>query len=210
MWFWGFIRIIISTSHPLASVFCASDFLTTIFLKTFDNVSFKKALKEWLSLTNEHKSPLNRSQNNWTQHVYVKTTQDLVSRMNDKRSKVITARQGKCGSQWLKVGPSKNLGLKLDDLQLQIWIGLRLAVNICVAHTCHCGKRVERDGLPGSSCTKSAGRFSRQSALNSLIKQMLGSLDLPSMLESRGLYRTDGKRPGGVTMIPCEMGKQLV
>ena len=30
------------------------------------------------------------------------------------------------------------------------------------------------------------------------------------MLESRGLYRTDGKRPDGVTMIPCEMGKQLV
>ena len=30
------------------------------------------------------------------------------------------------------------------------------------------------------------------------------------MLEPRGLYRTDDKRPGGVTMIPWEMGKQLV
>ena len=30
------------------------------------------------------------------------------------------------------------------------------------------------------------------------------------MLEPRGLYRTDGKRPDGVTMIPWEMGKQLV
>ena len=39
---------------------------------------------------------------------------------------------------------------------------------------------------------------------------MLGSLDLPSMLEPRGLYRTDGKRPDDVTMIPWEMGKQLV
>ena len=46
--------------------------------------------------------------------------------------------------------------------------------------------------------------------LNSLIKQTLESLDLPSMLEPRGLYRTDGKRPDGVTMIPWEMGKQLV
>ena len=45
---------------------------------------------------------------------------------------------------------------------------------------------------------------------NSLIKQTLGSLDLPSMLEPRGMYRTDGKRPDGVTMIPWEMGKQLV
>ena len=62
----------------------------------------------------------------------------------------------------------------------------------------------------GLSCTKSAGRFSRHATLNSLIKQTLGSLDLPSMLEPRGLYRTDGKRPDGVTMIPWEMGKQLV
>ena len=30
------------------------------------------------------------------------------------------------------------------------------------------------------------------------------------MLEPRGLYRTDGKRPDGVTMIPWEMGKQQV
>ena len=30
------------------------------------------------------------------------------------------------------------------------------------------------------------------------------------MLQPRGLYRTDGKRPDGVTMIPWEMGKQLV
>ena len=46
--------------------------------------------------------------------------------------------------------------------------------------------------------------------LNSLKKLTLGSFDLPSMLEPRGLYRTDGKRPDGVTMIPWEMGKQLV
>ena len=38
--------------------------------------------------------------------------------------------------------------------------------------------------------------------LNSLMKQTLGSLDLPLMLEPRGLYRTDGKRPCGITMIP--------
>ena len=42
------------------------------------------------------------------------------------------------------------------------------------------------------------------------IKQTLRSLDLPSMLEPRGLYRTDGNCPDGVTMIPWEMGKQLV
>ena len=39
---------------------------------------------------------------------------------------------------------------------------------------------------------------------------MLVSLDLPSLLEPHGLYRADGKRPDGVSMIPWEIGKQLV
>ena len=47
--------------------------------------------------------------------------------------------------------------------------------------------RFERDGLHGLSRTKSAGRFSRHATLNSLMKQTLESLDLPSMLEPRGL-----------------------
>ena len=74
-----------------------------------------------------------------------------------------------------------------EDQQLRISIGLRLGANICVAHTCHCGKRVELDGLHGLSCTKCAGRFSRHATLNSLTKQTLGSLDLPSMLEPHGV-----------------------
>ena len=120
------------------------------------------------------------------------------------------AHQGKFVSQWLKFVPCKNLGHKLDVQQLWISIGSRLGANICVAHTCHCGKRVERDGSHGLSYTMSTGRFSRHATLNSFIKQTFGSLDLPSMIEPRGPIRTNGKRPDGVTMVPWEMGKQLV
>ena len=186
----------------LVSAFGASDFLTTFFSETFEDVSFTKALEKWLSLKNDQESPLDGTQKNWTQPVYVKTAQYLISRMDDKRSKIFNVHQGKFGSQWLNVVPCKNLGLKLDDQQLRTSIGLRLGANICVALTCHCGQRVERDGLHGLSCTKSAGRFSRRATLGSLIRQTLGSLDLPSVLEPRGLYRTDGKRPDGVTMVP--------
>ena len=154
-------------------------------------------------MTNEQASPLDGSHKLGTQLLYVKTAQDLISWMNDKRSNVFSYHQGKFGSQWLNVVHCKNLGLKLDDQQLRISFGLRLTVNIC-------GKRVQRDGLHGLSRTKSAGRFSRHATLNSLIKQTLGSLDLPSVLEPRGLYRTDGKRPDGVTMSCWEMVKQLV
>ena len=79
-----------------------------------------------------------------------------------------------------------------------------------VLRICATAVKVERDCLHCLSCTKSAGRFSRHDVLNSLIKQTLGSADLPSRLELRGLYRTHGKRPDGVTMILWEMGKHLV
>ena len=69
---------------------------------------------------------------------------------------------------------------------------------------------MERDGLHGLSCTKSAGCFSRHATLNSLIKQTLRSLDLHSVLDPLELYRTDGKRPDGVTMISWNMDEQLV
>ena len=53
----------------------------------------------WLSLTNEQESPLDETRKNWTQPVYIKTAQDLISRIDDKRSKVFSAHQGKFVSQ---------------------------------------------------------------------------------------------------------------
>ena len=131
----------------LASAFGASDILTMIFSETFEDVLFEKALEKFLTLTNEQESPSDGSQKNWTQPVYVKSAQDLISRMDDKRSTIFNAHQGKFGSQWLNVVPCMSPGLKLEDQQLRISIGLRLGANICVAYTCHCDKRVELDGL---------------------------------------------------------------
>ena len=91
----------------LSSAFGASDFLTTIFSEKFEDVSFTKTLEKWLSLTNEQESPLDGTQRNWTQPIFVKTVQELISRMDDKRSKVFIAHQDKFGSQWLNVVPAR-------------------------------------------------------------------------------------------------------
>ena len=72
------------------------------------------------------------------------------------------------------------------------------------------GKDVTEDGWHGLSCLKSAGRFSRHSNLNAFIKQSLSSTHIPSVLESRRLYRTDQKRPDGLTLVPWAFGKQLL
>ena len=55
-----------------------------------------------------------------------------------------------------------------------------------------------------------AERFSRHSNLNALLKQSLSSTHIPSVLEPRQLYRTDQKRPDGLTLVPWADGKQLL
>ena len=86
---------------------------------------------------------------------------------------------------------------------IRILIGLRLGANICVAQTCHCVVSVERNSLHVLLAP-------RELVASIFIKQTLRPLDLPSMLEPRGLYQTDGERPVGVTMIIWEICKQLV
>ena len=71
-------------------------------------------------------------------------------------------------------------------------------------------KDVTEDGWHGLFCLKSEGRFSRHSNLNALIKQSLSSTNIPSVLEPRHLYRTDQKRPDGLTTVPWAVGKQLL
>ena len=43
-----------------------------------------------------------------------------------------------------------------------------------------------------------------------LIKQSLSSAHIPSFLEPRPLYKTDQKRPDGLTLVPWAAGKQLM
>ena len=57
---------------------------------------------------------------------------------------------------------------------------------------------------------QSAGRLSRHSNLNALLKQSLSSIHNPSVSEPRHLYRTDRKRPDGLTLVPWAVGKQLL
>ena len=136
---------------------------------------------------------------------------DLILRLEPTDVKRFNAFQNRFGSQWLNVIPCKNLRLKLSNQQLRIAIGLRLGSKICEWHKCVCGKDVtEEDGWHEVSCLKSAGRFSRHSNLNALIKQRLSSTRIPSVLEPRHLYRTDQKRPDGLTLVPWAVGKQLL
>ena len=75
---------------------------------------------------------------------------------------------------------------------------------------CVCGKLVDQSGWHGLSCSRSAGRFARHSMLNQIIKDSLGTLRIPSILEPPGLSRTDFKRPDGLSLTPWIRGSPLV
>ena len=59
----------------------------------------------------------------------------------------------------------------------------------------------------GQSCRQSEGRHS---SINDLIYRALLAAIILSRLEPSGIYRSGGKRPDGITMVPWEYGKLLV
>ena len=56
----------------------------------------------------------------------------------------------------------------------------------------------------------SAGRHHPHSAVNDIICRALVAAHVPSRLEPSGLYRKDGKRPDGVSIVPWKCGMQRV
>ena len=82
--------------------------------------------------------------------------------------------------------------------------------NICKQHECVCGKDVNEDGWHCLSCLKRAGRFSRHPNLNALIEQSLSSTHIASAFEPRQHYRTDQKRSDGLTLVPWDVGEELL
>ena len=89
-------------------------------------------------------------------------------------------------------------------------MGLPLGLPLCRSHTCqHCGAEVSQFATHCLSCRKSAGCHHRHSAVNDFIHRALVAAHLPSCLEPSGLYRSDGKRPDGVSTVPWKCGQFL-
>ena len=98
-------------------------------------------------------------------------------------------------------------GMRLDDEAVRIAIGLRLGLELCVPYQCHCGDQVDAFGRHAFVCKKgrwqinSAPCFKRAAVLAAAIR---------NTKEPQGLCRSDGKRPGGLTLVPWQSGRSLV
>jgi hypothetical protein len=85
-----------------------------------------------------------------------------------------------------------------------------LGCNLCTPHICKCNAKVDEISIHRLSCSKSSGRFSKHTEINSIINRSLISIHVNSTLEPNGLSRDDGKRPGGMTLVPWIKGQHLV
>ena len=66
---------------------------------------------------------------------------------------------------------------------------------------------VDQRGLHVFSCKRNPGRTQRHHFINDVIWRALTRAGIPSVKEPRGLVRSDGKRPDGLTLIPWREGR---
>jgi Reverse transcriptase (RNA-dependent DNA polymerase) len=124
------------------------------------------------------------------------------------QARLIAVRSQHAGA-WLSALPITSCGLSINNEAIRVAIGLRLGLDLCRPHTCNCGGLVGREGHHGLVCKKAYGRTLRHFTINDILWRALSRADVPSTKEPVGLFRTDGKRPDGATLIPWSGGRYL-
>ena len=81
-------------------------------------------------------------------------------------------------------------------------VSLRLGLDLCSPHECHCGSMVDARGLHSCVCKKAPGKIIRHHSLNDLIARSFSAAGVPVIKEPTGLSRSDGKRPDGLSLVP--------
>jgi hypothetical protein len=187
--------------------------LVSLLLNSKDNEliqHYDEALAVW-DVENENERPtIPQFHKNW-HNINIKRiiANDLI--LNSPRDLArFKALQSRESGSWLHAIPSPNIGTLLDDTSFQVCIGLRSGCNLCTPHICKCNAKLDEIGIHGLSCSKSSGRFSRHTEINSIINRSLTSIRVNSTLEPNGPSRDDGKRPDGMTLVPWIKGQPLV
>ncbi|RVE44152.1 hypothetical protein evm_011199 [Chilo suppressalis] len=91
---------------------------------------------------------------------------------------------------WQQALPSANIATLLDKSTLSQAISLRLGVKTNHPHRCRCGTRVGE-----------LGHLSCHACINDLIRKALVVANVPAVFELNGIFRDDGKRLDGMTLI---------
>ena len=170
-------------------------------LSGVNDPAFNTALLEWQTRSESATAqpPFATKQKVWDTPLVKLQEAKVSSAAQDQASKArLIAAAAPHSGAFLHARPCGALGTKLDNSPLRIAVALRLGAPVCLQHKCVCGATVDCTGRHGLSCHKSAGRLSRHSAVNELIKRALKSAEIPSRLEPKSLNRHDNTRPDGL------------
>ena len=174
------------------------------------------ALYQWEELVQHSCDPPSgqaaSKQKCWDSPVVEVQFSTILSNATDLRDQArLQACRQKESSAWLTAPPISALRLRMCNPTIRIATSLQLGSPICAPHDCtHCGRRIDERGLHGLSCRRSVGRLPRHTQLNAIIKESMGSANVPSVLEPQGLSRLDRKRPDGMSIIPWADGRLLL
>ena len=164
-----------------------------------------------LDLPEDVQEPVDKSvQEKWDSPICKMKFQLLLDNGSAEEKSILLSSSSENASCWVHSVPVSSLGLKLDNSSFKIICGLRIGAKICSPYTCRCGFKVNEYGRHGLSCSKAAGRNSRHSEANRIIKKALASIDIPCTLEPPGLSTKDGKRPDGLSHFTWKNGKNLI
>ena len=205
----------LAPSAFLASAAGCSELIHNILPPHLHNISdphTEAALACWSGYLSPPEGTSQRLQRAWDALKVSVTAERLLENAPDERSRArLLAASSMESGAWLQALPVSSLGLRMDDTTVRVAVGLRLGSPLCRPHTCHhCGAEVDHLATHGLSCRWSEGRHFRHAALNDIVHRALSSAKVPSRLEPAGIYRSDGKRPDGITVVPWERGKLLV
>lgn len=195
----------------LASVNSVAELVNMMFPQISDEsviASYKDSLSMWSAIY-DSKMPENKAKQKAWDIISVEKIVNSLQLSTEEQKARYNASIAKESSAWLTVLPSRKIGSLLDDDTFRISIALRLGCDICMPHQCKCGVRVEKNGIHGLSCKKSAGRHACHSEINNILCKGLRSANIPSRLEPQ-VFRDNGKRADGITLVPWCYGKMLV
>ena len=105
-------------------------------------------------------------------------------------------------SDWLYALPIASCGLRLENEDIRVAVGLRLGAALCQSCQCPCGALVEVNGLHCLSCKLGSGKHSRHASINDIIYCACCRAHIPAVKEPTVFTRIDGKRPDGSTLVP--------
>ena len=130
-----------------------------------DNNFFQSCLLSWSSQFGDLPEVLPSKQPFWDRAGVLAEKASVESSFNSSYSRAsFLAACAEHSGDWLFALPLASCGLHLDDEAVRVAVCLRLGLDVCSSHVCHCGPAVDVRGIHSFICKKAPGKIMRHQA----------------------------------------------